>query len=689
MNWCPTLSIVATLLVAASFTMQPTISATGKSAPHKKALIIGVSGYQQGRKGDLTELNTNPDVEAISKALQIEKFGFKPADIRTLTKPNQTTRESILAALKQLASETNAGDLIYIHFSGHGSQIPDDDSQEETDGLDETLVPSDYDPKSEASRIASQIRDDEVGEIVDAILAKKPLLLTSSFDCCCSGGNTRGLELKRGFPWQGAMPDRGTTSGADNTFADRDEANFVAIYAARPSQSAWETVDDKGHPMGLLSYALSKHLEAADNKTTYKDVLDNISLTFMEKNRTDQNPQIEGKLDNVIMSGAVLKAEPLIKVEMVDNNVVLNAGDLAGVTKDSVYELYPANTKSTASVKPFGKFFVESTDFTSAVLKPVDGKSLPKNVLLARAKEVTHRYGDAQISLSLEGFGQADSERLAEVIEKDGNGFVKIARAGVTPDIRLIASDTIGTRTSSSKTLSAKLERRNGSVVNETLFDLSVENRDASVKKLVALAKDELRWNHLMKLKNEDSDRSVDVEFRLVPLIGVQTNARNQITTKATGAGEPLTGAISLPNNQFFAFEARCKPGSKRAYLTVFDLTPDGQISIMYPLKSKSGVHDNYIEPDGNWHRLEPGYHKAGKPAGDLFKLVATEVWSDFTPITSEGRTKNARGAASPIVNLFLATNETRRLATLCDVAPTGWCTAKIALKNVTDEPAK
>lgn len=677
------LAFFAVVLVGT--TLLPSFSA--EAGPQKRALVIGVNGYQKGRDGDLAELHTTRDLEAVSQALQSEKFGFKQSSIRTLASPDETTHKSITAALQQLAQETRAGDIVFIHFSGHGSQVPDDDSQEEPDGLDETLVPSDYDSSSESSRIKSQIRDDEVGELIDAILAKNPLLLTACFDCCCSGGNTRGVELKRGFPWQGAL-SLGAKSGSDNSFADRSDKNFVAIYAALPDENAWETFDDSGKPMGLLSYALAKTLQTADNQTTYQDLFDKVSLSFLEKNRTNQHPQIEGRLENVIMSGNVLKTEPLVKVTVINNKVILRAGNLSGVTEGSVYELFPANTKSIVGAKAFGKFTVGATDFISAVLDPVDGSFLPEGVSLARAKEISHNYGKAQIALSLEGFTGIEADRISANLEKTGGNFLRHSGANEVPDIRLIAEEH-GLPSKSTNQIPLRIERRNGSVIEKMKIELSEENEVFDTSKLVSVVKDELRWQHLIRLENHDSERNVNVEFRLVPLNGVKTNAKNEITATETGIGEPQSGTAKLPNKQFFGLEARCGPGSRRAYINVFCLSANGRIDPMYPIQLKSGLHDNYIDPDGKWHRLSPGYHMAEKPAGDIFKLVATETWCDFSPLFTGGRSKDARHNSNPIENLFLAANETTKVATSFKIAPSGWSTAEIVLADVTDEQAR
>jgi hypothetical protein len=74
--------------------------------------------------------------------------------------------------------DAQSGDSLFLHYSGHGGSIPDDDG-DEADGMDETMVPVDY-------QSAGQIRDDD---IYDHLVKKVPAgcHLTVVMDCCHSG----------------------------------------------------------------------------------------------------------------------------------------------------------------------------------------------------------------------------------------------------------------------------------------------------------------------------------------------------------------------------------------------------------------------------------------------------------------------------------------------------------------------
>jgi hypothetical protein len=85
------------------------------------------------------------------------------------------TRNNILTNLQNLVNQSSRLSEIWFHYSGHGSQIRDT-NRDESDGLDEILVPMDYQQKG-------FIIDDEIFNIVKNSKCKTILV----FDSCHSG----------------------------------------------------------------------------------------------------------------------------------------------------------------------------------------------------------------------------------------------------------------------------------------------------------------------------------------------------------------------------------------------------------------------------------------------------------------------------------------------------------------------
>ncbi len=147
----------------------------------RRALCIGINAYPvsplQGCVSDAERWNG-----------WFQGNGFQTEPMLT---DAAATREGILDAILRLVSGCAPGDVIAIQYSGHGTQLPDLDGDEEfgdTPGLDEALVPVDH-------RQNGYIIDDDIGDICNSIPAGANV--TFFMDCCHSGTNSRGLFSSR------------------------------------------------------------------------------------------------------------------------------------------------------------------------------------------------------------------------------------------------------------------------------------------------------------------------------------------------------------------------------------------------------------------------------------------------------------------------------------------------------------
>lgn len=136
------------------------------SMAKKRALLIGISHYPQKKKSNpctWTNIHGSNDVRLLRGTLQ--KQGFR---ITTLTNA-QATASHIRRALKRLCQQAAKGDMVVIHFSGHGQPF-EDLSGDEADGWDEAIVP--YDAKKCYSRTYTgqcHIIDDELERYINSL----------------------------------------------------------------------------------------------------------------------------------------------------------------------------------------------------------------------------------------------------------------------------------------------------------------------------------------------------------------------------------------------------------------------------------------------------------------------------------------------------------------------------------------
>ncbi|HYO54413.1 caspase family protein [Archangium sp.] len=92
-------------------------------APRRLALLVGVSQFQDAQWRDLRY--SAKDAEDLAAALRDPTRGHFD-QVRVLTRPEETTRASILDALRQLRRQaTRPDDVVVVYFSAHGTLARD------------------------------------------------------------------------------------------------------------------------------------------------------------------------------------------------------------------------------------------------------------------------------------------------------------------------------------------------------------------------------------------------------------------------------------------------------------------------------------------------------------------------------------------------------------------------------------
>jgi hypothetical protein len=266
----------------------------------KRALLIGINKYQIPGADLRGCVN---DVKDLSDAL-IECHGFKKKDIAMLL-DGAATQKAMKTGIKSLLKGAKKGDVLVLHYSGHGSNVPDDGT-DEADGRDETLCPTDLnwdDP----------MRDDWLRETFDTLSAG--VSLTVIMDCCHSGTNTRAIlppdakVLSRYLPSPFAigaaesgrsLPRKVTSSlrrsapsarkGKDIVNADLPE---VLITGCRDTQTSADAFIN-GRYNGALTFGLVEAIKKGKGRLTYRELHDRASAVLKAK-KFEQVPQLEGK----------------------------------------------------------------------------------------------------------------------------------------------------------------------------------------------------------------------------------------------------------------------------------------------------------------------------------------------------------------------------------------------------------
>lgn len=145
----------------------------------KLALLIGINYFNTAH-----ELNGCINDTKNIKHYLINKLGYLNENITILTddNPNENltpTKNNIINSFNQIINniKNNNKKELFILYSGHGSNIYDT-SNDERDGMDEIIIPSDYSK-------GNIIKDDQLNQLINKI--PNTCKVFSLFDCCNSG----------------------------------------------------------------------------------------------------------------------------------------------------------------------------------------------------------------------------------------------------------------------------------------------------------------------------------------------------------------------------------------------------------------------------------------------------------------------------------------------------------------------
>lgn len=283
----PVKQIVTTLLFYFFF-----VSVKGQTS---RALLVAIDKYSS--ESGWNEIHATNDIYLL-KPLLIKR-NFAPAHVTVLLN-EQATKDAIVKALKQLAKDSRHGDYIYIHFSCHGQQMADDNG-DETDGLDEALIPYDAPRRYQKGVYVGEkhLRDDELGSLLDDIRKKTgdKGTVTLALDACHSGTADRdkGDDVYvRGTSYVFAPKDFVppavvcTDSTLKEIYSQPGMASMTVIAACMPEQLNYEYRSPHGFYYGSLTYALWEIMRKNESLPFSR-------LCELLKNRVDELKPRRGK----------------------------------------------------------------------------------------------------------------------------------------------------------------------------------------------------------------------------------------------------------------------------------------------------------------------------------------------------------------------------------------------------------
>lgn len=178
------------------------------------------------------------------------------------------TRANFLEACEEAVTEAVAGDMIVIHYSGHGTQVRDD-SGTEADGYCEALYLYD-----------GALIDKEIHAVLDKIAEGVTVCLL--MDSCFSGGVTRNPVRSRFVQTEPTILTRRVSSF-------EDVINWIVISGCGENQTSADA-EINGLWNGAFTFYAMYVMDRAD---TYKQWFSKIRMCLPNA-KFDQSPTIDG-----------------------------------------------------------------------------------------------------------------------------------------------------------------------------------------------------------------------------------------------------------------------------------------------------------------------------------------------------------------------------------------------------------
>lgn len=275
----------------------------GRGRPGERyALIVGIGRYPQPLGADLN----GPVADARGmRSLLVDRYGFRPENVITLT-DGEATREGILEAARRHLGQAGPSGVAVFYYSGHGTRLEENvaAADEEPDGKDEALL------VWGTETAGSPIVDDEIGAISDGLRAGRALFI---LDACHSG---TGMRDANGFSkfvdaaqlaGQLRLPETWLRSGRDLS-GDLDPAGSggarkrILLAASTDAEVSWISrgpLTPGAGPESVFTYYLRRELERAGPNETFAGVNGRVrtatSRYTKATHNATQSPQAEGR----------------------------------------------------------------------------------------------------------------------------------------------------------------------------------------------------------------------------------------------------------------------------------------------------------------------------------------------------------------------------------------------------------
>lgn len=348
--------------------------ALAKPARRRLALLIGINAYPDraldpGVAQDIALKGCVTDVE-LQRQLLVHRFGFRPADVVTLTN-QEATRANILTAIDEhLVQQAQADDVVLLHFSGYGSQVRVAEV-EAPDALQAAWVTVD-------SRLPSEVNP-ALGDLLEAeIIARLRPLATANLTTVIDAGSQDAGYLRWGNSRVRSRPTvpTGLVSSPTGISPPLDGPwPGLVLRAADMGRLVLESQWD-GFSAGVFTYALTQSLWETEPDSTAK-LIQRAGSRLQRWVGADQQPGLSDRLPPRIgptAYGLQPQLPPAAGVILLGSGERPLAAWLGGVPPQVLRYLQPGSRLVAGAGEPAVLVRLESRTGLKAVVRPLESE---------------------------------------------------------------------------------------------------------------------------------------------------------------------------------------------------------------------------------------------------------------------------------------------------------------------------
>ncbi len=513
------------------------------------ALLIGIDYYQpnpyyenlQGsvrdidKVGDYLERSLPTSTKIITRLTSPLPDTNSLEDVRSARKEKPPTYQNIVDAFKSITESAKEGDLVYIHYSGHGGRVktifPDLKGEEQ---YDEGLVPMDV------GNDGYYLRDVEMTTLLKR-MTDKGLIVTVIFDSCHSGGATRGDGKIRGSrdgkpdtqdrPKKSAVADldeleenwRTVTQNNKNENWLPNQKEYVFLGACRPTEFAHESAFDGIDSNGALTYWMIDTLNSIPTGLiSYQDLYSRLKGKIQSK-YSDQLPMLFGEANRFVFGSETQIGQYALSVSKANStSVTLDGGKAQGIGRGTRFALYSVGSNYKDKQECLGVVEVaelQATDCTARILNEeesgiaVDSAKIDSGlvaVMESAPVNLKHR-----VRFYEKEVGEGENELPEILAEQQSTALDKVRQAMRDNGWLIEVQNNEEGHFQVAIDRQGNYEISKDTPLKNLIPALSIDDADAPsevIKRLVHLAK----YQAAQELDNPDSQLTKKVEFELL-----------------------------------------------------------------------------------------------------------------------------------------------------------------------------